>query len=169
LNCPSSFMCTNCIYSVGAPPLYVSKWVDFREKYGIGYYLSNGSYGVLFNDLSRIVLDVSGEFFEYQERCREGLTSSRRTINTSQQDTELQRYTIDEYPLILRKKVILMEQFLRYLRNSSDTPVSEIKDAEIMHHRDQNRNMETVSKFLATPNLGENLVFFMKSDLSPFH
>jgi hypothetical protein len=36
--------------------LWVSKWVDYSEKYGLGYLLSNGACGVYFNDSSRIIL-----------------------------------------------------------------------------------------------------------------
>ena len=35
----------------------IVQFVDFTSKYGVGYRLSNGSYGVLFNDSTRIVLD----------------------------------------------------------------------------------------------------------------
>ncbi len=34
----------------------VVKFVDFSSKYGLGYMLSNGSYGVLFNDSTKIIL-----------------------------------------------------------------------------------------------------------------
>jgi hypothetical protein len=33
------------------------KHVDYSSKYGIGYVLSNGHYGVYFNDSSKISLD----------------------------------------------------------------------------------------------------------------
>ena len=31
-------------------------WVDYSNKYGMGYYLSNGSFGVYFNDCTKTVL-----------------------------------------------------------------------------------------------------------------
>ena len=40
-----------------AVPIYwVAKWVDYSDKYGLGYQLSDGSVGVLFNDQSRLLL-----------------------------------------------------------------------------------------------------------------
>lgn len=39
------------------PTEYVSvkKWIDYSSKYGIGYILSNNSYGVFFNDSTKIL------------------------------------------------------------------------------------------------------------------
>ena len=37
--------------------IFVEKHVDYSSKYGIGYVLSNGHYGVYFNDSSKISLD----------------------------------------------------------------------------------------------------------------
>jgi hypothetical protein len=34
----------------------ISKWVDYSYKYGLGYQLSDGSVGVLFNDNTKMVL-----------------------------------------------------------------------------------------------------------------
>ena len=39
------------------PHLWVKQWWDFSEKFGVGYVLSDGSVGVLFNDLSRLVFE----------------------------------------------------------------------------------------------------------------
>lgn len=35
----------------------ITKWVDYSTKYGIGYKLSNGCYGVLFNDSTKMMLN----------------------------------------------------------------------------------------------------------------
>lgn len=40
--------------------LWVSKWVDYSNKYGFGFQLSNDSIGVLFNDTSKIILSPDG-------------------------------------------------------------------------------------------------------------
>ena len=42
----------------------VKKWIDYSSKYGIGYVLSNNSYGVFFNDSTKI-LSLSEEEFYY--------------------------------------------------------------------------------------------------------
>jgi polo-like kinase 1 len=41
--------------SVAAESVWISKWVDYSNKYGLGYQLSDGSVGVLFNDSTKMV------------------------------------------------------------------------------------------------------------------
>lgn len=43
------------------PVYWVGKWVDYSDKYGFGYQLSDNSVGVLFNDLTRVILFQDGE------------------------------------------------------------------------------------------------------------
>ena len=43
----------------------ISKFVDFSSKYGLGYKLSNGAYGVHFNDSTKIALDPNLFHFDY--------------------------------------------------------------------------------------------------------
>lgn len=45
----------------------VKKWIDYSSKYGIGYILNNGNFGVYFNDSTKI-LASSEENFHYIER-----------------------------------------------------------------------------------------------------
>jgi len=46
-----------------AVPIYwVSKWVDYSDKYGLGYQLCDNSVGVLFNDSTRVLLTSNGEY-----------------------------------------------------------------------------------------------------------
>lgn len=35
-------------------PLFVTKWIDYSNKYGLGFQLSDKSVGVLFNDNTKI-------------------------------------------------------------------------------------------------------------------
>lgn len=39
----------------------VVKWIDYSLKYGLAYKLSNGTYGVLFNDNTKMVLAADEE------------------------------------------------------------------------------------------------------------
>jgi polo-like kinase 1 len=43
------------------PSVWVKKWVDYTSKYGLGYWLTNGSTGVFFNDSTKIILDSLGQ------------------------------------------------------------------------------------------------------------
>lgn len=47
------------------PVFWVSKWVDYSDKYGLGYQLCDDSVGVLFNDTSRLLLGADGEYVWY--------------------------------------------------------------------------------------------------------
>ena len=53
---------------------WVSKWVDYSDKYGFGYALCDESIGVVFNDLTKLLLLSDGRYyylskFEYQIDC----------------------------------------------------------------------------------------------------
>ena len=50
----------------------VTQFVDFSSKYGLGYKLSNGSYGVLFNDSTKIITHPNLFHFDYIEKIRTG-------------------------------------------------------------------------------------------------
>ena len=43
-----------------APMVWVSKWVDYSDKYGFGYALCDESIGVVFNDLTKLLLLTDG-------------------------------------------------------------------------------------------------------------
>ena len=47
--------------SLPLPNVWVSRWVDYSKKYGLGYKLSNNQYGVFFNDATKILLKTDGE------------------------------------------------------------------------------------------------------------
>lgn len=46
----------------------VERFVDFSSKYGLGYKLSNGSYGVHFNDSTKLITHPNLFHFDYVER-----------------------------------------------------------------------------------------------------
>ena len=41
---------------------WVSKWVDYSDKYGFGYALCDESIGVVFNDLTKLLLLSDGRY-----------------------------------------------------------------------------------------------------------
>ncbi|XP_014661949.1 PREDICTED: serine/threonine-protein kinase PLK1-like isoform X2 [Priapulus caudatus] len=82
-----------------ACPIYwISKWVDYSDKYGLGYQLSDGSVGVLFNDSTRLVLNEDGETMQYIEK--EGAEHFHK---------------MSVYPDMLTKKVTLLKYFRNYM------------------------------------------------------
>lgn len=85
-------------HPASSPIYWVSKWVDYSDKYGIGYTLSDNSVGVLYNDSTRIVLHQNGEQLTY--------------LNKEYQEQVCKK---TEYPPELKKKVSLIEYFRKYM------------------------------------------------------
>lgn len=44
-----------------APVFWIAKWVDYSNKYGLSYQLSDDSVGVIFNDSTKILVDPTGQ------------------------------------------------------------------------------------------------------------
>jgi len=88
-----------------SPEVWVTKWVDYSSKYGVGYLLSDGSLGVYFNDSTKVIL--VGSRFDYVTRRTQDKPEVRAT------------YSLDDYPEDLKKKVTLLRHFKNYL--ASDT------------------------------------------------
>lgn len=80
------------------PFLWVSKWVDYSDKYGFGYQLSDDGVGVMYNDGTRLIMLANKYNIHYINR----------------DGTELY-YTVKDYPINLEKKMKLMNFFLQYM------------------------------------------------------
>jgi polo-like kinase 1 len=91
---------------------FVSKWVDYSTKYGLGYLLSDGTSGVLFNDSTRMTLSPNANKIEYMEKKPE----QKRELLSSFNPTNL--------PKEHNKKFLLLKHFKGYLngddKNNSD-------------------------------------------------
>ncbi|CAF3726918.1 unnamed protein product [Adineta steineri] len=82
-----------------APMLWISKWVDYSDKYGLGYQLCDDSVGVLFNDSTRLIMTAGGaENLQYIDR--EGIEHL---------------CTMKDYSEQLKKKVTLLKYFTSYM------------------------------------------------------
>ena len=55
-------------------PIFVSKWIDYSNKYGFGYQLSDQSVGVIFNDSTRICRSPDGSIVEFTDQRGKMLT-----------------------------------------------------------------------------------------------
>ncbi|CAM5086624.1 unnamed protein product [Natator depressus] len=80
------------------PIFWVSKWVDYSDKYGLGYQLCDNSVGVLFNDSTRLIMYNDGDSLQYIE----------------QNSTE-SYFTVRSYPSTLTKKITLLKYFRNYM------------------------------------------------------
>lgn len=85
-----------------AEEVSVKKWIDYSSKYGIGYLLNNKSYGVYFNDSTKI-LALGEDHFYYVERV------TKEDIS--------KKYSFNDYPAELKKKVGLFNHFKGYLKD----------------------------------------------------
>ena len=83
--------------------VHVLEYVDYSSKYGIGYLLSNNTFGVFFNDSTKIIFDPVQGWIEY--------------VNKKGSDTvdRNEKFSIKEYPSHLKKKVTLLQHFQGYL------------------------------------------------------
>ncbi|XP_043493546.1 serine/threonine-protein kinase polo-like [Polistes fuscatus] len=80
-------------------PLFVTKWIDYSNKYGLGFQLSDKSVGVLFNDNTKI-----------------SYTHDRRRIEYMTIDDEVTRYHRErDIPVPLQKKLELLHHFTQYM------------------------------------------------------
>jgi len=93
------------------PKKWVTRYVDYTSKYGLGFLLNDGSSGVYFNDSTKTALEPEGERFQYFERRKvedhDGF--GRRSENT------VDSHTLSSHPEALQKKVTLLKHFRNYL------------------------------------------------------
>lgn len=117
------------------PKVFISKWIDYSNKYGLGYQLTNGCIGVYFNDSTSIIVAADEVHFEYLfwENGSDRTTMHRKL------------YTIDSYPTELQKKVILMKHFRGYMQeNLYKPPMYSFTDLE------RTTNLDYLTKYLRT-------------------
>jgi polo-like kinase 2 len=95
---------------------WVTKWVDYSNKYGFGFQLSSDALGVLFNDTSRIITAPDGRAVQYYD-----VTG------------KLYAFTTDCIPEDLERKTTLLQYFARYmdehLIQGGDLEYSNISDS----------------------------------------
>ena len=89
---------------------WVTRYVDYTSKYGLGFLLNDGSSGVYFNDSTKAVHAAEGDNFVYVERRKasaDGSGGVKEPVST---------YTVNDYPEdTLKKKVTLLQHFRSYL------------------------------------------------------
>jgi polo-like kinase 1 len=81
------------------PMIWVAKWVDYSDKYGFGYQLSDEGVGVMFNDTTKLIMLPNGINVHYIDK-----------------NAEESYMTMDNYPRMHDKKMKLLSYFSRYMR-----------------------------------------------------
>ena len=99
----------------GAAEIWIKKWVDYSEKYGIGYILSTGCVGVHFNDNSKIVSGPNESFYYI---CK----------NTESVDDVVLNYSFVSVPDEYRKKIAIFDHFKKHFQvdKSHETSHTEV-------------------------------------------
>lgn len=81
-----------------SPFVWISKWVDYSDKYGFGYQLCDEGVGVMFNDTTKLIMLPNGKDVHYIDR-----------------DGSENYYTEESFPTNLEKKMKLLTYFRRYM------------------------------------------------------
>ncbi|CAH2005349.1 unnamed protein product [Acanthoscelides obtectus] len=81
------------------PLIWVSKWVDYSDKYGFGYQLCDEGVGVMFNDTTKLIMLPNGINVHYIDK-----------------NGDESYMTMDTYPKQYEKKMKLLSYFSRYMR-----------------------------------------------------
>lgn len=112
---------------------FVVDYVDYSSKYGVGYILSNGTYGVFYNDSTKIILDPFSESIEYVNK------------KTGDKAGKVEKFYSKEYPPHLKKKMTLLQHFTGYLENNVHS-----KKHLIREYNDEEDRSIVVKKWLRT-------------------
>ncbi|KAI8974782.1 Pkinase-domain-containing protein [Trametes punicea] len=86
-----------------SPKVFIVSWVDYCNKYGMGYALTDGSVGVHFIDSTTIVLAPDKHHFDVVTSRDKGAVYVRNN------------HTVADYPKELKGKIYLLKHFERYI------------------------------------------------------
>ena len=111
--------------SRGGPPVWVTRYVDYTSKYGLGFLLNDRSSGVYFNDSTKAVLEAEGDRFTYVERRK----VETKEAGVRKTEAVSQEHTLTDYPESLQKKVTLLKHFRNYLVEQQDKAETDSADA----------------------------------------
>ena len=103
--------------------IFVKKWIDYSDKYGIGYLLTNGIYGVYFNDSTNVAMAGNSSIFFYIDKK---IPEKKNMVCT---------YDLNDYPSEIAKKVNLFQYFQSYLDQKENKNYEEINESNVVYLR----------------------------------
>ncbi|KAJ3172268.1 Serine/threonine-protein kinase plk1 [Geranomyces variabilis] len=120
------------------PRVFISKWIDYSNKYGVGYHLRGGSVGVYFNDSTSLILAADKHHCEYlfYDRGDNPPPSLQRIA-----------FTRTSYPPDLKKKMTLLDHFWGYMQDNLNTAVQDASQPQISQ---QTENLDFLTKYVRT-------------------
>lgn len=109
--------CVDAEDPMSAPIYWISKWVDFSDRYGLGFALCDNSYGVRFNDVTTLIMLASENENQLQY------------IDATGGEYFFSKSTM---PKQLGKKVELLKYFRNYMNKYLANTGSKIREEEGM-------------------------------------
>jgi hypothetical protein len=141
------------------PHVWIVKWVDYSQKFGLGYEFCDGSIGVSFNDATKVILSPSGESVDVYKvlNAEDGMHQyARQTLSPEEMtSSELSSYT--------RKRLQLHSYFKEYLQKSTKSPG--LDDAPIMPSEPESSS-SSLLRFVKRWVRVEHAIVFLMSDYS---
>lgn len=109
--------CCDAEDPMSAPIYWISKWVDFSDRYGLGFALCDNSYGVRFNDVTTLMnlASQNENQLQYTDATGGELFFSKNCV-----------------PKQLAKKVELLKYFRNYMNKYLANTGSKIREEEDM-------------------------------------
>ncbi|KAB7494327.1 Serine/threonine-protein kinase PLK1 [Armadillidium nasatum] len=105
-------------------PIFISKWIDYSNKYGFGYQLSDSSVGVFFNDLTRISISSDKSRVEFHDN------SGRVTAHPT-----------GSLPAWLQERFQLLKYFAAYMEENL-TDAGEVVESHKRQHQQQQQQLQ---------------------------
>jgi polo-like kinase 1 len=114
---------------------HVVDYVDYSSKYGIGYLLSNHTYGVFYNDSTKVIFDPYQETIEYiNKKSSTDLDRVKKFhISDQQPDSDI------------KKKLTLLQHFRSYL-DKAEKAANRKNDAMQPYSGDDTQDKSVVVK-----------------------
>ena len=142
------------------PSKWVTRYVDYTSKYGLGFLLNDGGSGVYFNDSTKTALERDGDTFQYIERKKDDAGPTGRRA-----ESIIETYSLMAFPDCLKKKVTLLTHFRNYLIEQQKKAAEDGDDeisAYMGSHDDDNdaEHMIYVKKWIQT----KHAILFRLSD-----
>ncbi|PFH49070.1 hypothetical protein AMATHDRAFT_5215 [Amanita thiersii Skay4041] len=142
--------------------VFIVSWVDYCNKYGMGYALTDGTVGVYFNDSTTTVLSPGKTTFDYISARKTPTGGSGTSASPTTAPIYVRKsYSVTQHPDELKSKVYLLKQFERYIMERL------YGDYEWTYQdTERTRGMEWVVKYLRMQNI---IVFRLSNDVLQFN
>ena len=93
--------------------VWVNKWIDYSNKYGIGYELSNGIIGLYFKDNTKMIGSQQQTLVKYISKG-------------DGKDEDVVIYDCEFHPKEMRKKITLFKHFKKFFAKSEEKNITQL-------------------------------------------